>query len=36
MEYVTKNYLFVYNKDNKENLSYSMSGGKNFKKFDWW
>jgi len=35
MEYITKNYLFIYNKDNKDNLSYSMNGGKNFKKIDW-
>jgi hypothetical protein len=35
MEYVTKNYLFIYNKDNYNNLSYSVNGGKVFKKIDW-
>jgi hypothetical protein len=35
MEYVTKNNLFIYNKDNHTNLDYSVNGGKSFKKIDW-
>ena len=33
MEYVTKNNLFIFNKDNnrQNNLSHSVNGGKNFK-----
>ena len=37
MEYVTKNNLFIFNKDNnrQNNLSHSVNGGKNFKIKDW-
>lgn len=35
MEHITKNNLFIYNKDNHYGLSHSVNGGKFFKKIDW-